>query len=74
MLTRAEPIAHVIAEPSPTPKPGWWRPLWIVKRGDEELAKYCSRGIADKHARLLNAGHAEVDLTSSTSERWAWAS
>lgn len=74
VLTRAEPIAHVIAEPSPTPKPHWWRPLWIVVYRGEERAKYCSRGVAEKHARILNAGHAVPDLTDSTSERWAWAS
>lgn len=67
-------IAHVEAEHAPTPKPNWWRPLWIVKRGDEELAKYCSWGVANAHAQLLNAGREVEDLFDSTSERWAWAS
>lgn len=66
--------AHVIAEPSPTPKPHWWRPLWIVKQGGKDIAKYHARGVAITHAKLINAGHAVPDLTNSTSERWAWAS
>lgn len=66
--------AYVQTENAPTPKPSWWRSMYLVMQGGQEIARYRTWGAASVHARTLNAGHAVPDLKHSASERWAWAS
>ena len=71
----AAPRFVVQPEPSPSPRPSWWRSMSQVidthQPGREVVISFRTRGMADTCARALNAGRPMPAETAA--ERWGWA-
>ena len=71
----ATPRFVVQPEPSPSPRPSWWRSMQQVidthQAGRAIVGQYRTWGMADACARALNAGRPLPAETAA--ERWGWA-